>query len=30
MQGRASTVDISGLGFDRFGRGELVREGHVV
>jgi len=30
VEGRARTVDISPLGFDRFARGELVVEGHVV
>jgi sarcosine oxidase subunit beta len=30
VDGRASTVDIASLGFDRFTRGDLVREGHVV
>lgn len=30
VEGSASTVDVSGLGLDRFERGELVREGHVV
>ena len=30
VDGRASAADISGLGFDRFARGDLVREGHVV
>jgi len=30
VEGRAHTVDISALGFDRFARGELVAEGHVV
>jgi glycine/D-amino acid oxidase-like deaminating enzyme len=30
VEGRARTVDISALGFDRFARGELVVEGHVV
>jgi glycine/D-amino acid oxidase-like deaminating enzyme len=28
--GHATSVDVSALGFERFGRGELVREGHVV
>jgi sarcosine oxidase subunit beta len=28
--GRATTVDVGALGFDRFARGDLVREGHVV
>jgi len=28
--GRATTVDVAALGFDRFARGDLVREGHVV
>ena len=30
VQGAATTVDITGLGLDRFERGDLVREGHVV
>lgn len=30
VEGRASTVDISSLALERFSRGELVREGHVV
>lgn len=30
VQGRASTVDVSSLGLERFASGELVREGHVV
>jgi len=30
VDGRASTVDVGPLGFDRFARGDLVREGHVV
>ena len=30
VEGRARTVDISSLGFDRFARGDLVVEGHVV
>ncbi len=30
VDGEATTVDISGLGLERFGSGELVREGHVV
>jgi sarcosine oxidase, subunit beta len=30
VQGRATTVDISGLGLERFRAGELVRERHVV
>ncbi len=30
MEGRAHTVDISSLAFDRFARGDLVVEGHVV
>jgi hypothetical protein len=28
--GAATAVDITGLGLDRFDRGDLVREGHVV
>jgi sarcosine oxidase subunit beta len=30
VEGRARTVDISALSLDRFARGDLVREGHVV
>jgi sarcosine oxidase, subunit beta len=30
VDGQASTVDVSGLSLDRFTRGDLVREGHVV
>jgi sarcosine oxidase subunit beta len=30
VDGRARTVDISGLGLERFAGGDLVREGHVV
>jgi sarcosine oxidase, subunit beta len=30
VQGAATTVDIASLGLDRFERGDLVREGHVV
>lgn len=30
VEGRARTVDVSALGLERFSRGELVREGHVV
>ena len=30
VEGAATTVDISSLGLDRFERGDLVREGHVV
>jgi hypothetical protein len=30
VQGTATTVDVSGLGLERFERGALVREGHVV
>jgi sarcosine oxidase subunit beta len=30
VDGKARTVDVSGLSLQRFGRGELVREGHVV
>jgi sarcosine oxidase, subunit beta len=30
LEGRAATVDISGLGMGRFGEGELARERHVV
>lgn len=30
VEGRATTVDLSGLGLERFGAGELVRERHVV
>jgi sarcosine oxidase, subunit beta len=30
LDGAAHTVDISALSLDRFARGELVREGHVV
>jgi sarcosine oxidase subunit beta len=30
VQGHATTVDISALSLERFGSGELVREGHVV
>jgi sarcosine oxidase subunit beta len=30
LDGRASTVDVSALGLDRFERGELIVEGHVV
>jgi sarcosine oxidase subunit beta len=30
VEGRAATVDISGLGLERFGAGELVTERHVV
>ena len=30
VDGEATTVDISGLGLERFASGELVREGHVV
>ncbi|HET7236518.1 MAG TPA: FAD-binding oxidoreductase [Actinomycetota bacterium] len=30
VDGEARTVDVSSLGLDRFSRGELVREGHVV
>jgi sarcosine oxidase subunit beta len=30
LEGRTRTVDISGLGLERFESGELVREGHVV
>jgi sarcosine oxidase subunit beta len=30
VQGEATTVDIASLGLDRFERGDLVREGHVV
>jgi sarcosine oxidase subunit beta len=30
IDGHASTVDISALGFERFARGDLVGEGHVV
>lgn len=30
VEGEAKTVDISSLGLERFGSGELVREGHVV
>lgn len=30
VEGEARTVDISALGLERFGSGELVREGHVV
>jgi sarcosine oxidase subunit beta len=28
--GRKPSVDVSALAFDRFARGDLVREGHVV
>ena len=30
VEGQATTVDISGLGLERFAGGDLVREGHVV
>jgi sarcosine oxidase subunit beta len=30
VDGEARTVDVSSLGLDRFSRGELIREGHVV
>jgi sarcosine oxidase subunit beta len=30
VEGEATTVDVSGLGLQRFASGELVREGHVV
>jgi sarcosine oxidase subunit beta len=30
VEGRARTVDVSGLGVERFQSGELVPEGHVV
>jgi sarcosine oxidase subunit beta len=30
VDGKARTVDISGLGLERFAGGDLVREGHVV
>jgi sarcosine oxidase subunit beta len=30
VEGEARTVDVSGLSLERFARGELVREGHVV
>jgi hypothetical protein len=30
VQGRASTVDVTTLGLDRFTSGALVAEGHVV
>jgi len=30
VDGAATSVDVSGLGLERFGSGELVREGHVV
>ena len=30
VDGRADTVDVSALSFDRFARGDLIREGHVV
>ncbi|MBI3649196.1 MAG: FAD-binding oxidoreductase, partial [Actinobacteria bacterium] len=30
LDGRAATVDVSSLGYERFARGELAREGHVV
>jgi hypothetical protein len=30
LQGRATTVDVSGLGLERFESGDLAREGHVV
>jgi sarcosine oxidase subunit beta len=30
VEGAATTVDVSGLGLERFERGDLVREGHVV
>jgi sarcosine oxidase subunit beta len=30
VEGAATSVDVSGLGLERFGSGELVREGHVV
>ncbi|MFB3738982.1 MAG: NAD(P)/FAD-dependent oxidoreductase [Candidatus Velamenicoccus archaeovorus] len=30
VEGRATTVDVSALSLERFGRGELIRESHVV
>jgi len=30
MEGHARSVDVSALSLDRFARGELAREGHVV
>jgi hypothetical protein len=30
LQGRATTVDVSRLGLERFVTGDLVRESHVV